>query len=46
MGVQLNKDDEIINHVEENVNEGLDKVEKGTKENLKKRFNQQFIEED
>ena len=36
MEVQLNKDDEIIDHVEENVNEGLDKVEKGTEENLKK----------
>ena len=35
MEVQLNKDDEIIDHVEENVDNSLNKVEKGTEKNLK-----------
>lgn len=36
MEIQLNKDDEIIDHVEEKVDEGLNKVEKGNDQNLKK----------
>lgn len=36
MEIQLNKDDEIIDHVEEKVDEGLNKVEKGDDQNLKK----------
>ena len=36
MEIQLNQDDEIIDHVEQNVDEGLDKVEKGTENELKK----------
>ena len=36
MEVQLNKDDEIIDHIDKNVDEGLNSVEKGTDVNLKK----------
>ena len=35
MEIQLNRDDEIIDHVEENVDDSLNKVEKGTDKNLK-----------